>query len=135
MKEQIFTFMVGCFILVTNLCCSNFETLSDNELEEVSAQGFHMNFQILDNLVNNANNFNNINNPTPIVQVPQTINSENFNLIDSMLIKGQENAFVPINAIDSAVNVPINIVFVMNSKITGGVNISNVLNSALNPLK
>ncbi len=113
------------------------ERVDDNELSDISAQGFSLNYQVMDNAIKNSLAYGTYKNANPI-----RINSSLFkyagvpsSLVDSIMISGfaQKDAFVPINAVNSAVNVPINIVFVMNSKITGGINITNQLQSALKP--
>lgn len=94
--------------------------VSDNELDKVYAQGFTTNYQII------GNNINSMNTMTYNIteQFPQLKSVAN-----SIFISGaaQSNTFAPVNAVNSAVNVPINIVVIMNSQIVGGVNINNAL--------
>ncbi len=112
------------------------EMVDDNELSDISAQGFSLNYQVMDNAIKNSLSYGTYKG------VSNSVSSSLFkytgvpsSLVDSIMISGfaQKDAFVPINAVNSAVNVPINIVFVMNSKITGGININNQLQSALKP--
>ncbi len=111
------------------------EMVDDSELSDISAQGFTLNYQVMDNAIKNSLSYGAYKSSDAI-----RVNSSLFkytgipsSLVDSIMISGfaQKDAFVPINAVNSAVNVPINIVFVMNSKITGGINITNQLQSAL----
>jgi hypothetical protein len=125
MKKLVASIMTVALMSI-GLNAANLELISDSELESVSAQGFHINFQTVDTVLNSATG----------ASAPSVLEIGNVNnLIDSVLISGnaQQNAFVPVNASNSAVNVPINIVIIMNSRLGGGVKISNILNAAVNP--
>lgn len=117
------TFLILCLGLAAG--AAELMEVSNSELESVSAQGFNINAQSIDAFTHNNAQFDN----HLMLNMPSSVH-----LVDSIMISGaaQQGAFAPVNAVNSAVNVPINIVFVMNSQIQGGVNISNVLNSALN---
>ncbi len=114
--------------LIAALCMSGtvlageIKMVDDAALAEVSAQGFNLNFQTIDSVINSNNSYRIVSN------LPRELS-----MVDSMMISGaaQQNAFVPVNAVNSAVNVPINIVIVMDSQISGGININNILDAAL----
>ncbi len=135
MKRVGYLFFISA-ILSISLLAGGIEVVKDDELSDISAQGFSLNYQVMDDAIKSSLAFNTL--PTS-----QTISPNSFkfsanmptNLVDSVMVSGlaQKDAFVPINAVNSAVNVPINIIFVMNSKITGGININNQLQSALKP--
>lgn len=94
--------------------------VSDDELDKIYAQGFTTNYQIIGNNINSMNTITyNITEQFPQLQ----------SVANSIYISGaaQSNTFVPVNAVNSAVNVPINIVVIMNSQVVGGVNINNAL--------
>ncbi|WP_200762615.1 hypothetical protein [Nitrosophilus alvini] len=115
--------LLTALILALPSMAADIQRVSDSELEEISAQGFSINFQTMDSVINSGNTFN------ITTHLPSTLN-----MVDSLMISGasQQNAFVPVNAVNSAVNVPINIVIVMDSMISGGINISNVLDATTN---
>lgn len=115
-------FLIICLGLAAG--AAELTELSNSELEAVSAQGFTENTQSIDAFSYNSQFDNHI-----VLDMPSSVH-----MVDSIMISGgaQQGAIAPVNAVNSAVNVPINIIFVMNSQIEGGVNISNVLNSALN---
>jgi len=128
-------------IMFMLLCISSFagsiKVLDDKELSEISAQGFSLNYQVMDDAIKSSLAFPNYTATNLSGGNPNLFKYSGMptNLVDSLMISGfaQKDAFVPINAVNSSVNVPINIVFVMNSKITGGININNQLQSALKP--
>ena len=124
-----------CCLAAISMSAGALEQVSDNELAGISAQGFSMNFQVIDSVVNNSSTFNNNIAGDSYSANTVNINTDSFSMLDSMMISGtaQQNAFAPVNAVNSAVNVPINIVFVLNSQVSGGINITNSLNAALNP--
>jgi len=136
MKKVGFLFFLISAILSLSLAAGEIEVVKDDELSDISAQGFSLNYQVMDDAIKSSLAFNTL-------PASETISSSAFkfssnlptNLVDSVMVSGfaQKDAFVPINAVNSAVNVPINIIFVMNSKITGGININNQLQSALKP--
>ena len=134
MKRLIAGLMLCC-LAVISMSAGALEQVSDNELAGISAQGFSMNFQVIDSVVNNSSTFNNNIAGDSYSANTVNINTDSFSMLDSMMISGtaQQNAFAPVNAVNSAVNVPINIVFVLNSQVSGGINITNSLNAALNP--
>ncbi len=94
--------------------------VSDDDLDKIYAQGFTTNYQIIGNNINSMNTMTyNITEQFPQLQ----------SVANSIFISGaaQSNTFAPVNAVNSAVNVPINIVVIMNSQVVGGVNINNAL--------
>lgn len=119
MKKSI-AGLITTLILALPSISADIQRVSDSELENISAQGFSVNFQTMDSVTNSGNTFNVTTN------MPSTMS-----MVDSLMISGaaQQNAFVPVNAVNSAVNVPINIVIVMDSMIDGGININNMLNA------
>ena len=121
MKRLIMGLVTAC-ILVVGGYAGEIEMVDDAALASVSAQGFNINFQTIDSVINSNNTYNVVSN------LPSQLN-----MVDSLMISGmaQQDAFVPVNAVNSAVNVPINIVIVMDSHISGGINISNILDAAL----
>ena len=125
MKKLVASIMTVALMSI-GLNAANLELISDSELESVSAQGFHINFQTIDTVLNSASG----------VSAPSVLEIGNVNnVIDSVMISGNahQTGIANINTVDSAVNVPINIVIIMNSQLGGGVNISNILNAAVNP--
>ncbi len=135
MKKALYLLFISAILSVYSTA-GGIEVVKDEELSDISAQGFNLNYQVMDDAIKSSLAFNTL-------PVTHTISSNAFkfsadlptNLVDSVMVSGlaQKDAFVPINAVNSAVNVPINIIFVMNSKITGGININNQLQSALKP--
>jgi hypothetical protein len=107
--------------------------LSDSDMDGIYAQG--LTFLI------DANTFLNSNYNTFTKQMTENYGTTNFNisgtntlnLSNSIMLNGsaQQGAFMPVNAVDSAVNLPVNIIVLINSSVSGGVNISNIL-SAIN---
>jgi hypothetical protein len=109
---------------------SSLAKLTDAEMDGVYAQG--LTFLIDANTFLGSNNsFTNsvVNN-----YGATTLNlsgTNTFNLSNSIMLTGsaQQGAFMPVNAANSAVNVPVNIIVLINSNVIGGVNISNLLNA------
>ncbi|WP_281951384.1 hypothetical protein [Nitrosophilus kaiyonis] len=128
--RKLIASIITAAICIIGANAGSIELANDNELESVSAQGFVMNFQTIDSAINSASlPSSNGGVSTDFVQ----INARHFNMLDSLMISGnaQQNAFVPVNAVNSAVNVPINIVIVLNSHLGGGINVNNILNAAV----
>lgn len=122
MKRLIFTIFTLVAISTHTIAfeSSKLQIVEDNELERIYAQGFTTNYQIIGNNINNMNTITyNLTEQFPQLQ----------SVANSIFISGasQSNTFVPVNAVNSAVNVPINIVVIMNSNVIGGVNINNAL--------
>lgn len=106
--------------------------LTDAEMDSVYAQG--LTFLI------DANTFLGSNNSwtNSVVKTygATTFNlsgTNTFNLSDSIMLSSsaQQGAFMPLNAVGSAVNVPVNIIVLINSGVSGGISINNIL-SAIN---
>jgi len=101
--------------------------ISDAELDSVYAQGF--NFTINTDNLRTFNVGNNIYN-VDVGDITVNDGGLQFNLNSSLVLSGnaQQNAFMPINIVDSAVNIPINIIVIRGDN-NGTINISNLLNS------
>ncbi|SNZ02585.1 hypothetical protein SAMN06265182_0157 [Persephonella hydrogeniphila] len=101
--------------------------ISDNELDSVYAQGF--NFTINTDNLRTFNVGENIYN-VDVGDITVNDGGLQFNLDSSLVLSGnaQQNAFMPINIVDSAVNIPINIIVIKGDN-NGTINISNLLNS------
>jgi len=101
--------------------------VSDSQLDTVYAQGFNFTLNT-DNLrsFNIGGNLYNIN----VGDININDGGLQFNLNSSLILSGnaQQNAVMPINIVDSAVNIPINIVVIMGDN-SGTINLSNLLNS------
>lgn len=122
MKKLVFISLITFSIIKNIMAFENglIQKVHDEDLDKVYAQGFTTNYQIIGNNINSMNTITyNITEKFPQLQ----------SVANSIFISGaaQSNAFVPVNALNSAVNVPINIVVIMNSQVVGGVNINNVL--------
>ena len=114
--------LITAVMLTLSGYAGQIQMVDDEALASVSAQGFNINFQTIDSVINSNNTYNVVSN------LPSQLN-----MVDSLMVSGmaQQNAFVPVNAVNSAVNVPINIVIVMNSQLGGGINVNNILDAAL----
>ncbi|WP_457625880.1 hypothetical protein [Persephonella sp.] len=101
--------------------------ISDAELDSVYAQGF--NFTINTDNLRTFNVGDNIYN-VDVGDITVNDGGLQFNLNSSLVLSGnaQQNAFMPINIVDSAVNIPINIIVIRGDN-NGTINISNLLNS------
>ncbi|HHG73902.1 MAG TPA: hypothetical protein ENK22_02565 [Persephonella sp.] len=126
MRRFLMSVLISGMILGVSSAGSIVE-ISDSELDSVYAQGF--NFTInTDNLrsFNLGGNLYSIN----VGDINVNDGGLQFNLNSSLMLSGnaQQNAFMPINIVDSAVNIPINIVVIMGDN-SGSINISNLLNS------
>ncbi|WP_457622519.1 hypothetical protein [Persephonella sp.] len=102
--------------------------VEDTELDDIYAQGFTLNGQIFSNPIFTGTIGGNLYNMT--IGDIQIEGGLQMNLESSLLLSGnaQQNAFIPINVVDSAVNIPINIVVIMGDN-NGTVDINNILNS------
>ena len=125
-----FKIIVLTLTLITlNISNALNKEVADNVLDEIYAQGFILNPQITDN---NFNNTFQIGRDYYQVSVGDiTIDGgAQFNLDSSLMLSGnaQQNAFMPINIVDGAVNIPINIVVIMGDN-NGNIDISNILNA------
>ncbi len=104
------------------------QPLTDSELDSVHARG--LTFLIDTNTVMTTAGFSAASSGNSPGSWNMNFSGPNsFDLRNSILMSGtaQQNAFVPVNAVGSAVNVPINIVVVLGNVAAGGINISNVL--------
>lgn len=126
MMKKLLTSVLTAALLGVGAMAGQIQMVNDSELESVSAQGFFLNFQTIDTVLQGTNSGY---TPQSMVQ----LNPRQLSMVDSLFVSGnaQQNAFVPVNAANSAVNVPINIVIVMNSQLSGGININNMLNAAV----
>ncbi len=126
MMKKLLTSVLTAALLGVGAMAGQIQMVNDSELESVSAQGFFLNFQTIDTVLQGTNGGY---TPQSMVQ----LNPRQLSMVDSLFVSGnaQQNAFVPVNAANSAVNVPINIVIVMNSQLSGGININNMLNAAV----
>jgi len=124
--KKLLTSVLTAALLGVGAMAGQIQMVNDSELESVSAQGFFLNFQTIDTVLQGTNGGY---TPQSMVQ----LNPRQLSMVDSLFVSGnaQQNAFVPVNAANSAVNVPINIVIVMNSQLSGGININNMLNAAV----
>ncbi|WP_456393370.1 hypothetical protein [Persephonella sp.] len=114
------------------------EALTDDQLDEVYAQGFNgaqiMKGDFIKGTTENGKNFHsfNVGDHTVYFEVGGFPNGGGIqvNMNGSLLLtdNAQQNAFIPINAVDSAVNIPINIVVIMGDN-NGTIDISNILQS------
>ncbi|OPY70902.1 MAG: hypothetical protein A4E57_00217 [Syntrophorhabdaceae bacterium PtaU1.Bin034] len=100
------------------------EVMADNELDGVYARGLNFIVDANSFLGGNTLNFSNVGNVT----LPNVSTLNN-----SLFISGgaQQGSMGVVNAVNSAVNMPINIVVLINSTAMGGININNLL-SAVN---
>lgn len=110
---------------------SSLAKLTDAEMDGIYAQGLTFLIDANTFLGSSNNSFTNsvVNN-----YGATTLNlsgTNTFNLSNSIMLTGsaQQGALAPVNAIGSAVNVPVNIIVLINSNVIGGVNISNLLNA------
>jgi hypothetical protein len=106
--------------------------LSDSDMDDIYAQG--LTFLIDANTFSGGNN--SLTNSVVNNYGATTLNlsgTNTFTLASSIMLNGsaQQGALAPVNAIGSAVNVPVNIIVLINSSVPGGVNVSNIL-SAIN---
>lgn len=126
MMKKLLTSVLTAALLGVGAMAGQIQMVNDSELESVSAQGFFLNFQTIDTVLQGTNGGY---TPQSMVQ----LNPRQLSMVDSLFVSGnaQQNAFVPVNAVNSAVNVPINIVIVMNSQLSGGININNMLSAAV----
>ena len=124
--KKLLTSVLTAALLGVGAMAGQIQMVNDSELESVSAQGFFLNFQTIDTVLQGTNGGY---TPQSMVQ----LNPRQLSMVDSLFVSGnaQQNAFVPVNAVNSAVNVPINIVIVMNSQLSGGININNMLSAAV----
>ena len=126
MRRLLMSVLISGMVLGVSNAGSIVE-ISDNELDAVYAQGFDFSIST-DNLrsFNIGGNLYNIN----VGDINVNGGGLQFNLNSSLMLSGnaQQNAFMPINIVDSAVNIPINIVVIMGDN-NGSVNLSNLLNS------
>jgi len=122
--RRLLTSAITAALIGVSATAGSITLADDSELAGVSAQGFTINFQTIDSVITSS---------TQVQPGYVRIDTSNVSMVDSVMVSGnaQQNAFVPINAVNSAVNVPINIVIVMKSHIGGNINISNVLHSSL----
>lgn len=130
MKKKVLFSIAALFSLFANSFSMEnikMEKVSDAVLEDIYAQGFTTNWQIIGNYSGNTFNisgdFNNNINISANISSPVNLNS-------SIFLNGnsQQGAFLPINAVNSAVNVPVNLVVIFGNNY-GNVNINNVLNA------
>ncbi len=114
-------------IILSGAFGENISQVSDSELDSVYAQGFNFDINI-----DHMKSFHIGENIYSIDIGDININDGGmqFNLNSSLMLSdnAQSNAFMPINIVDSAVNIPINIVVIMGDN-NGSINISNLLNS------
>ncbi len=126
MRRLLMSVLISGMILGVSNAGSIVE-ISDNELDTVYAQGFDFTINT-DNLrsFNIGGNLYNIN----VGDININDGGLQFNLNSSLMLSGnaQQNAVMPINIVDSAVNIPINIVVIMGDN-SGSINLSNLLNS------
>jgi len=102
------------------------EKVSDDVLEDVYAQGFFTNWQIIGNF--SGNTFNVAGDFTNKIRINANINSSPINLNQSVFLNGnaQQGAFIPVNAVNSQVNVPVNLVVIFGNNY-GNIKINNIL--------
>ncbi|WP_456383446.1 hypothetical protein [Persephonella sp.] len=126
--KRLITAVVCAAVLATETVAGSLTEISDQQLDNIYAQGFFteqlVNSQVPDGFT--------IGDNTYYMNVGDiTIDGGlQLNLDSSLLLSGnaQQNAFIPINVVDSAVNIPINIVVIMGDN-NGSINISNLLES------
>jgi len=108
--------------------------VSDEELEQVYAQGIYINVPALES-IDITNQINgDISIGTNIGNIEQVIiDTPQVNLNDSIMLSGnaQQNAFMPINITNSSVNMPINIIIITGDN-NGNIDINNVLDAINN---
>ena len=126
MKKLLAILLTG--MIFSSVYATDLQKLSDKELDGIYAQGFTLNGQIFDNPVL-AGNTESFSYGVGVGDI-QIEGGAQFNLDSSLMLSGnaQQNAFIPINIVDSAVNIPINIVVIMGDNY-GNVNIKNLLKS------
>ncbi len=126
-KVAAFVLMVLLLIAAGPSFAKGLQPVGDGELDGVYARG--LTFMIDANtfmgsgcalgrpIDNRTFNFNGTNN---------------FNLNNSIALSGeaQRNAFGVVNAVNSSVNMPINIVVLINSQLSGGINVRNFLSAS-----
>ncbi|WP_456465104.1 hypothetical protein [Persephonella sp.] len=102
------------------------QKVSDEMLDDVYAQGLFTNWQIIGNF--SGNTFNIAGDFTNRIKIESNITSSPINLQDSLFLNGnaQQGAFIPVNAVNSEVNVPVNLVVIFGDNY-GNINISNIL--------
>ncbi len=102
------------------------QKVSDEELDDVYAQGFFTNWQIIGNF--SGNTFNVAGDFNNNINISANISSSPIDLNNSIFLNGnsQQGAFLPINTVNSAVNVPVNLVVIFGDNY-GNINISNIL--------
>ncbi|WP_456401350.1 hypothetical protein [Persephonella sp.] len=126
-KKKMMSLLMACIIAGSSF---GFELkkVEDSELDDIYAQGVVLNGQMFGNPIFTGTIGGNLYNMS--IGDIQIEGGLQFNLESSMMLSGnaQQNAFIPINVVDSAVNIPINIVVIMGDN-NGTIDINNVLNS------
>jgi hypothetical protein len=124
--------LVLCVLLATGPAyAKGLQAAADAELDSIHARGLAFLIDPTTLLGTNVPGSGGVVSTSP---VNMTFNgTNNLGLKNSIMLSGnaQQSALAPVNAINSALNVPINIVVVYGNVATGGVNISNIL-SAIN---
>jgi hypothetical protein len=116
-----------CFVLLVLLSAGpsfgkGLEQMTDSELDGVHARGLTFLFDS-STLLNGGSispyniNFNGTNN---------------LSLRNSIMLSGnvQQSGLGVVNAVNSTVNMPINLIVLINSQISGGINLKNVLSGS-----
>ncbi|ACO04724.1 hypothetical protein PERMA_1029 [Persephonella marina EX-H1] len=126
MRKLLTLVMAG--LILGSASAYELKKVDDTELEDIYAQGFVLNGQMFSNPIFTGTIGGNLYNMS--IGDIQIEGGLQMNLDSSLMLSGnaQQNAFIPINVVDSAVNIPINIVVIMGDN-NGTVDINNVLNS------
>ncbi len=129
MRKLISLIIAG--IIIGSASAYELKNVDDSELDSIYAQGFVLNGQMFSNPIFTGTIGGNLYNMT--IGDIQIEGGLQMNLDSSLMLSGnaQQNAFIPINVVDSAVNIPINIVVIMGDN-NGNIDINNVLNSINN---
>ncbi|ACO04303.1 hypothetical protein PERMA_1035 [Persephonella marina EX-H1] len=126
MRKLLTLVMAG--LILGSASAYELKKVDDTELEDIYAQGFVLNGQMFSNPIFTGTIGGNLYNMS--IGDIQIEGGLQMNLDSSLMLSGnaQQNAFIPINVVDSAVNIPINIVVIMGDN-NGTVDINNILKS------
>ena len=126
MRKLLTLVMAG--LILGSASAYELKKVDDTELEDIYAQGFVLNGQMFSNPIFTGTIGGNLYSMS--IGDIQIEGGLQMNLDSSLMLSGnaQQNAFIPINVVDSAVNIPINIVVIMGDN-NGTVDINNILKS------
>jgi hypothetical protein len=104
------------------------QAASDGELDGISARGLDLLFDA-NSFMNGGFNGRSYDGVGPANLTFQGIN--NLTLRNSIMLSGQaqQNGLGIVNAVNSSVNMPINITILINSQVGGGINFTNFLSA------